>query len=370
MTSAENIKISVVMPIYNAIEYLRTALDSVVSQTLRDIEIICVDDGSTDRSLDVLKDFQKADDRVRIITENNAGPSIARNKGLSRARGEYVIFLDADDFYEPTLLEKLYECAVADELDIVIARFDIYNERKAKFESNISSDHSELFETNNVVTVSEFPDYIFQCTSGYVWNKLYRRSFITDNELSFDPEVRVFEDTYFVMTSIAVASKIGKVREVLMHHRVYSEQTKNRLFKKYYRQVPEIYTKIKDFLMHRGLYIPLSQSFLNLSASRCYKIYNILWNDAKAEFWRMYHDTYAERLGWKKAEPEEFESEEVRDFVASVLVYTHKQYQKLERKGKKVRIEKVGKTISNNDKKKKIKGFFSRLLGGKKRNED
>lgn len=368
MTSAENIKISVVMPIYNAIDYLHIALESVVSQTLRDIEIICVDDGSTDRSLDVLKDFQKRDDRVRIITENNAGPSIARNKGLSRARGEYVIFLDADDFYEPTLLEKMYECAVKGELDVVIAKFDIYNERKAKFESNISSDHSELFADGKVVSASEFPDYIFQCTSGYVWNKLYKRSFIADNELSFDPEVRVFEDTYFVMTSIAVANRIGKVREVLMHHRVYSEQTKNKLFKKYYKQVPEIYTKIKEFLMHRGLYIPLSQSFLNLSASRFYKIYNILWSDAKADFWNMYHDTFAERLGWRKAEPEEFESEEVRDAIASVLIYTHKQYQKLEVKGKKVKIEKVNKSISKSDKKKKIRGFFSRIFGRRKGN--
>lgn len=364
MTSPENIKISVVMPIYNAAEYLHAALDSVVSQTLGDIEIICVDDGSTDRSLDVLKNIQKTDGRVRIITENNAGPSIARNKGLFRARGEYVIFLDADDFYEPSLLEKMYQRATEDGLDIVIAKFDLYNERKAKFESNISSDHSELFKNNRVVSASEFPDYIFQCTSGYVWNKLYRRSFLNDNELSFDPEVRVFEDTCFVMSSLAVAGRIGKVSEVLMHHRVYSEQSKNKLFKKYYKQVPEIYSKIKDFLMHRGLYIPLSQSFLNLSASRCFKIYNILWWDAKSEFWKMYHDTYAERLGWKKADPDEFESKEIRDFVASVLIYTHKQYQKLEDKGKKVRIEKIGKTVSHSDKLKKIKGFFAGMFNG------
>lgn len=367
MNGAENIKISVIMPIYNAVEYLRCALDSVVCQTLSEIEIICIDDGSTDRSLDVLKEFQKSDERVRVFTENNAGPSIARNKGLSRARGEFVIFLDADDFYEPTLLEKLYNEATEQELDIVISKFDIYNERKAKFEPNISSDHSEIFHTNSVVSVSEFPDFIFQCTSGYVWNKLYRRSFIMDNQLSFDPEVRVFEDTYFVMTSLAVSNRVGKVREVLMHHRVYSEQTKNKLFRKYYKQVPEIYTKIKDFLMHKGLYIPLSQSFLNLSASRSYMIYNILWSEAKADFWSLYHNKYAEQLGWKIAEPEEFEREEVRDFVASILLLNHKQYVKHQERDRKLKIEKVGKAIHKNEKKQKIKHFFSRLFGkGKK----
>ena len=103
MISAENVKVSVVMPIYNASDYLRLALDGVVHQTLTDIELICVDDGSTDDSLSIIKEYQQADERVRILTENNAGPSIARNKGLSRARGKYVIFLDADDFMRKLL---------------------------------------------------------------------------------------------------------------------------------------------------------------------------------------------------------------------------------------------------------------------------
>lgn len=368
MTSADNIKVSVVMPIYNAYDYLRPALDSVICQTLKDIEIICVDDGSTDRSLDILKDYQKTDERIRIITENNAGPSIARNKGLSRARGEFIIFLDADDFYEDTLLEKLYLRAVEDSLDITIARFDIYNERKAKFESSIKCDHGELFDGNSVVSKNEFPDYIFQCSTGYVWNKLYRAAFLKEKGLVFDPEIRVFEDTYFVMTSFALAARIGKVYEILIHHRVYSEQSKNRLFKKYYRQVPEIYSRIKEFLMHNGVYIPLSQSFLNLSASRAYKIYNILWWDAKADFFRMYKEEYAEKLGWATASAEDFESEEVRDFVASILIYTHKQYLKHQDKGHKVKIERVGRTISNQKKRKAIKSVFSVVFGKKKKN--
>ena len=93
-----NIKISVVIPIYNATEFLRAALDSIIAQTLSEIEIICVDDGSTDRSLDIIKEYQQKDERVRIVTETNAGPALARNNGLRRVRGEYVEFIDADDF--------------------------------------------------------------------------------------------------------------------------------------------------------------------------------------------------------------------------------------------------------------------------------
>ena len=107
----KEIKVSVIIPIYNACRYIRPALDSVISQTLQEIEIICVDDGSTDTSLDMLKIYQKQDSRIRIITKTNGGPALARNNGLARARGEYVAFLDADDFCEIDMLEKLYNRA-------------------------------------------------------------------------------------------------------------------------------------------------------------------------------------------------------------------------------------------------------------------
>ena len=366
MMNAELVKVSVIMPIYNAEAYLRPAIDSVLDQTLREIELICVDDGSTDRSLDIIKEYQKNDSRVRIITENNAGPSMARNKGLARARGEYVVFLDADDFSELTLLERLYEISERDELDIAIARYDIYNDRAARFEPNISSDHGEIFDGGNVVSKNSYPDHILQCTTAYVWNKMWRRSFLIAKELQFDTELRVFEDTYFVVTALSLADRVGKVSDVLTHHRVYSEQSKNRLFKKYYSQIPLLYAKIKEFLRGHGMYSPLSQSFLNLSTSRCFKIYNVLWKDAKEIFWTMLHDEYAEILGWTLASPEEFEREEVRDFTANVIMYTHEQYEKRENKGLKVRIASVAHAIKANRKKRKRGEFFEKLFGRKK----
>ena len=360
MSSSENIKVSVVMPIYNAYDYLRPAIDSVINQTLTDIELICVDDGSTDGSLERIKEYQKNYDRVRIVTENNAGPSTARNKGLARARGKYVIFLDADDFCAITLLEKLYEISERDSLDIAVSKFDIYNNRKAKFEDNIRSDHGEIFEESEIVSKNDYPDVILSCTTGYVWNKLFRRAFLEEKELTFDPELRVFEDTHFVVTALSLADRVGKCHERLVHHRVYTNQPRNKLFKKYYRQVPVVYAKIKEFLRAHGMYTPLSVSFLNLSASRCYKIYNLLWHDAKSEFWDMLHEEYAEILGWTKVEPEQFESEEVRDFTASVLMYNHKQYTRREDKGLKVRIKNVGRAIKAIQLRKRIKSLFTR----------
>ena len=152
-----NVKVSVIIPVYNAYDYLRPAIDSILDQTLTELEVICIDDGSTDNSLEILKEYQERDPRVRIVTETNAGPGIARNNGIKRARGEYLAFLDADDFYEPTFLEELYTVAVRDSLDIAIARYDIYNDRRARFEPNISSDHGEIFEDGNVISKNSYP---------------------------------------------------------------------------------------------------------------------------------------------------------------------------------------------------------------------
>lgn len=365
MLDAENIKVSVVMPIYNAYDYLRPAIDTVLGQTLTEIELICVDDGSTDNTLEILKEYHAADSRVRIVTENNAGPSTARNKGLNRARGKYVIFLDADDFYDHTLLEKLYNLAERDSLDIAVCKFDIYNNRKARYEDNIRSDHGEIFEDGKVVSHSDCPDVILSSTTGYVWNKLFLKSFLLEKELAFDPELMVFEDTHFMVTALSIADRVGKCFEKLIHHRVYSNQPRNKLFKKYYRQVPVIYTKIKEFLRSHGMYTPLSISFLNLSASRCYKIYNLLWYDAKEEFWNMLHEEYAEIFEWTKADPENFESPEVCDFVANVLVYNYKQYTKREDKGLKLHLKTVGKTLKAIQIRKKIKAFFTGVFSRK-----
>ena len=99
-------KVSVILPVYNVSDYLRQCMDSIVGQTLKDIEIICVDDGSTDDSLAILKEYEAKDQRVKVIQQANAGAGAARNKGLEIATGEYLSFLDSDDFFEPDMLEK------------------------------------------------------------------------------------------------------------------------------------------------------------------------------------------------------------------------------------------------------------------------
>ena len=105
------VEISIVMPIYNSEEYLDLAVNTILNQSFKDFELICIDDGSIDGSLFILRKLASKDDRITIITQDNQGAGAARNAGLDMSRGKYVLFLDSDDFFDENLLKNLYECA-------------------------------------------------------------------------------------------------------------------------------------------------------------------------------------------------------------------------------------------------------------------
>lgn len=343
MNTSTDIKVSVIMPIYNAGEYLSRAIGDVLSQTLTEIELICVDDGSTDNSPKIIKRFASKDKRVSVIREANAGPAVARNRGLDVARGQYIMFLDADDFYEKTLLEELYVTAERDNLDIAVTKFDIYNDERDSFSLPTDELHGNIFVPGGVTSKNEHPDYILSSTTGYVWNKLFRASFIKDKILEFDPDLYVFEDVCFVCSALSLAERVGRIEGLLIHHRVYSDQSRARLFRKYYGQVPVVYKKLKEFLMKRGMYIPLKKGYLNLSAGRCYKIYNILWADGKERLWNMLHDEYVAELEWLSHDKSAFESLEVCEFVANVALYTYAEFIEREESGKNINVDELEK---------------------------
>ena len=370
MEISRNNKVSVILPVYNEEEYLSQCLDSICSQTLKEMEIICVDDGSTDHSLEILKEYQGLDERIRIVTETNAGPALARNNGMRRARGEYVAFLDADDFLEPTFLEKLYDLAKRNDLDIAVSRYDIYNTQKAKFEPATPADNSEIFTPGAVTSKNEHPDCILSSTVSSAWNKLFRRSFLEEKNLVFLPEVKIYEDVYFVVTALSLAERVGKVFEVLMHHRIHSEQVRAKMFRKYYSQVPFIYCKIREFLTQHGMYAPLSVSYLNLSSSRCYKLYNLLSHDSKEIFWNLLNSECFEGLGWGEDSLADITDGEVREFVANICYYDYEQYKKRCLKGKKLEIAEPCVDEENAEsraEKRKCLAFFKKIFSKKRR---
>ena len=128
------IKVSVIIPVYNVEDYLAQCIDSIVCQTLKEIEIICVDDGSTDKSYEILQEYEKKDNRIKLLQQKNAGAGIARNKGMKIAQGKYLAIVDSDDFFELDMLEKAYVQCEKDNADICVFRSDKYDTQNQKYE--------------------------------------------------------------------------------------------------------------------------------------------------------------------------------------------------------------------------------------------
>ena len=177
-------KVSVIVPVYNTSAYLRECLDSIINQTLKEIEVICVDDGSTDGSLDILKEYAKKDKRFTIITQQNTSAGAARNAGLVVAKGEYLSFLDSDDFFAPEMLEEMYNKALA-----VIADICICNSSRLE-DNNISMNYelkTFLFKDKPIFSYKNIPDYIFQISVAYQWDKIFKLNFIEKYNIKSAP---------------------------------------------------------------------------------------------------------------------------------------------------------------------------------------
>jgi len=257
----EQLLVSVVIPVFNIEAHLEQCLDSVVGQTLRDIEAICVDDGSTDRSPEILAKYAEQDSRVHIITQANAGPGVARNTGLAKAKGMYLIFLDSDDWFEPDFLERMVERAEETGADVTICRaveFDTATGRELPSEWMLKRQYL-LEET---FTPQEIAEHIFQFTYGWPWDKLYRLDFVRRTGLTY-PALPNSEDMVFVFQSLALAGRITINQKVLVHHRA-NRTTSVSNSRHRDPEVPhEALRQLKAGLTARGAYERYEKSFLN-----------------------------------------------------------------------------------------------------------
>lgn len=211
------LEISVVMPFYNSESFAREALAMVLGQSFEDLEIIAVDDGSTDGTLAVLEDAAANNKRVRVFTEENGGPGVARNTGLSKATGRYVLFLDPDDCFHTDMLEKLHDRAVLCDADIVVCASLIKDYASGNLNLADWTFRKGLVPAQQPFSPLDIPDDIFRFTIGWPWDKLFRRSFLSDKGIVFPP-FRNSEDGPFVFSALLQAERIATVDEPLVDH--------------------------------------------------------------------------------------------------------------------------------------------------------
>lgn len=209
-------KVSVIVPVYNVEPYLSSCLVSCMQQTLKDIEIICINDGSTDHSLEILKEFQRADRRIRIIDKENGGLSSARNAGIRAARGEWIVFLDADDALSDNACERVWCESIEGPTDIVVfgaQAFPWYPAPDPWLENNLR------VETQRFTGFR--PEILFQKNGSipFVWRQAFRRTLLLENDLFFDEEVRFGEDTVFQLEVFPHAANFAYISDLLYHYR-------------------------------------------------------------------------------------------------------------------------------------------------------
>ena len=213
--------VSVVMPVYNAEAYLDQALDGLLARNDLPIEVICVDDGSTDGSLDVLWAFAARDPRVRVVSQPNSGAGAARNAGMRLARGKYLSFVDSDDLFEPDMLSRAYVRARETDADVVVFRCDEYHEGTRTFAPTDWTINHDLLPAEEPFAASEVPCNLFKAFVGWPWDKLFRTDYIRSLGLRFQG-LRTSNDLLFVYSALAKADRIATLDEVLAHRRMHA----------------------------------------------------------------------------------------------------------------------------------------------------
>ncbi|MBR1601006.1 MAG: glycosyltransferase, partial [Alphaproteobacteria bacterium] len=262
-------KVSVIIPVYNVEPYLRECLDSVINQTLKEIEIICVDDGSTDNSLEILKEYAAKDKRITVITQKNLYAGVARNAGLAVAKGEYLSFLDSDDFFELTLFEETYDIAKKEQSQIVFYQYTNYDNDLQQCDGNPRGINKRITNENYTsVNTYSMKDNLFTLCNPMPWNKLVSHKLVVEENLHYQT-LKASNDVCFSLNVIACAEKITLYYKSLVYYRHNRRDSLKNTRDNAPLNFYEAYKGIYNTLSSKGLYEKYKKTFLTSLTSSC-----------------------------------------------------------------------------------------------------
>lgn len=214
------VEISVILPVYNSENYIKECLDSLLSQTFKDIEILCIDDGSTDGSLNILKDIEKTDSRITVITQENMGVAKTRNNGLNLVKGNYVYFMDSDDCLDKNAFKKLHDNITSNRSDFCIMKVIFVNgSEEYKFPAfDIDKEFDKVNFNDFTFTYRDVKSHVLNDLFA-PWLKLYSAEFLKSNDDFTFPEIKSYSDAPFHVKTMLNASRISFVPEYLYYYR-------------------------------------------------------------------------------------------------------------------------------------------------------
>lgn len=276
-----DIKVSVIIPVYNTEKYLRECLDSVIGQTLKEIEIICIDDGSTDHSRAILEEYRDRDSRIKLLFQEHSNAGAARNKGLEIARGKYLSILDSDDLFDPIMLEEAYEIGSNNQADIVMFRHNRFDDQSKKRFDLPHMMAKKLFPAMSAFAVEDIPGNFYYSIYGWTWDKLFLRSFIEKEQIKFQ-SIPVHNDMYFTYSALAMARRIAYDENALMCQRVNRSGAISRS-KENWDCIIEALSATKFFLETHHKYDTLKKEFTTYALHMLVFTFNRVSERSRAE---------------------------------------------------------------------------------------
>lgn len=299
-------KVSVIISVYNAEDYLKECLDSIIRQTLEDIEIICVDGSSTDSSLDILREYEKRDARVVVSAQRYKGIGAARNKGLAAAKGEYLSILDAGEVFEQNTLQTAYQAALESDADIVV-----YGSTNSDWIKH------ELLPQQKCFASTEIPRKVFHAVMEHTSDKLFRRTFIQERGLEFQ-EIRVYYDLFFTYAAWTSAQRITVIKDVLAHHQRSGKDVISSNFKEWWRAFDALYA-LKEYLDTHGLYERFFTDYINYAVHLMLSISGRLEGKARQDFYRYMREDWMGHLGFFEARDDMFYDREELEACKQIM---------------------------------------------------
>ena len=295
----KNPQISVIIPIYNCEKYIKECLSSLIKQTFKNFEIICINDGSNDDTLKILKKFEAKDERIIIFNQNNSGPGIARNIGMKKSKGKYLIFLDSDDIFKKTMLEELYIKIKENDSDVVICNSQNFEKKKwwKKFYEKNYLISNNIIKQKTFSSLDIEKDFL-NLFIWWPWDKLFKRKYIENLGIEYQ-NLKSSEDLFFVAASVIAAKKISYLDKILINHRIGIKNSVSNSRQKSWDNFYYALKELKRFIKEKGLYKRFKQDFINYVASfSIWQLENIngisfelLYKKIKNEWWNEFEVT-------------------------------------------------------------------------------
>ena len=317
MNSELQPEISVVVPVYNVDKFLSRCLDSILAQSLKEIEIICINDGSTDDSYKILKKYARQDKRIIVINQKNQGLSAARNNGIKVAKGDYISFIDSDDYIDADFLKKLYTAATSNNADIAVG--EIVWHKPQGDNVLLSFRKQKVARTmENIFNLCDMPKL------NYVWNKIYKKELLLDNDLFF-PEGYRFEDMLWTPHVLEKCKKAVFVPYVVYHYCFNDNSITNSVYDSKKDEVKYAVKHLFDFI-HEN-FVQYDSITVNL-----FEKIN-LFQIKKSDYWKRYYflnipifNINYERMNMKSKTPQKIN---IKIFSFISLSYINKKDKKI-----------------------------------------